>query len=108
MHGWDQTVGEFQEEHAEELREYRISLRHFVTFGLLRGFLERVDQALSEEEGRELEALRSNTIKRKKELQEQGMKNEQVNKEPNIKALVERMNTLKTRTRRKPKELPGG
>lgn len=38
--GWSQTLGDFQKDHGSELQEREISLRHFITFGLLRGFLE--------------------------------------------------------------------
>lgn len=38
--GWRETLEEFQKNQADELRNRGISLRHFITFGLLRGFLE--------------------------------------------------------------------
>merc|ERR1712046_83908 len=75
--GWRQTLGEFQQANDAELKENDISLRHFITFGLLQGLLERIDssnQGLTEEEASELEALRSETIpRRKQELKELGL-----------------------------------
>jgi len=104
--GWEQPLWEFQQAHAEELQGHLISLRHFVTFGLLRGFLERIGsyaQALSQGEMRELQTLRSSTIpRRKQELKNMGMSSTQVNKEPQIKAMVARLNELKAKEKRRP------
>lgn len=111
--GWGQTLGEFQQAHAAELQEQGISLRHFITFGLLRGFLERLDsrnQALSEKETSELQLLRSTLIPRRKEelavkLRSQGNVNadlvrSEVNRDPEIVKMVERLNELKAKATR--------
>jgi len=98
--GLQQTIEEFKERHEEELREHDISLRHFVTFGLLQGFLEVIDdynQDLSEGEQMELQELRPNIRRLKEELKEKGMDAAQVNKEPQVKTMVARLNELKAK-----------
>eukprot|EP00933_Yihiella_yeosuensis_P037309 TRINITY_DN31210_c0_g1_i1.p1 TRINITY_DN31210_c0_g1~~TRINITY_DN31210_c0_g1_i1.p1 ORF type:complete len:460 (-),score=73.41 TRINITY_DN31210_c0_g1_i1:30-1409(-) len=99
INGWEQTLGQFKEEHVLELLDLDISLRHFITFGLLWGFLERIDSVeapLTHGEIRELQTLRSNTIPAKKqELQDKGLNPTQVNKNPEIQDMVARMNALK-------------
>lgn len=97
--GWQQTLGEFQQAHAEEMQKYQISLRHFITFGLLQGLMERVysyTKALSIFEMQELQKLRSHTIpRRKQELKDMG--HTSVNKDPEILQMVARMNELKAK-----------
>merc|ERR1712238_429286 len=97
--GWQQTLGEFQQAHAAEMQKYQISLRHFITFGLLQGLMERVysyTKALSIFEMQELQKLRSHTIpRRKQELKDMG--HTSVNKDPEILQMVTRMNELKAK-----------
>lgn len=104
--GWNQTLGEFQQANAAELHAHGISLRHFITFGMLRGFVECIDsysQALSPEEASELDELRSETIPtRKQELKQTGMGIVDVNKDEQVKKLVARMNELKCRETKRP------
>lgn len=104
--GWRQTLGQFQQANAAELQEHDISLRHFITFGLLQGFLERIDssnQGLTDEEASELEVLRSETIpRRKQELKTMGMSIVEVNKHEQVRKLVARMNELKAKERYRP------
>eukprot|EP00931_Biecheleriopsis_adriatica_P106306 TRINITY_DN80786_c0_g1_i1.p1 TRINITY_DN80786_c0_g1~~TRINITY_DN80786_c0_g1_i1.p1 ORF type:complete len:453 (+),score=101.12 TRINITY_DN80786_c0_g1_i1:1-1359(+) len=102
--GREQTLQEFREAHAEELRERAISLRHFVTFGLLKGFLERIDNVggtlgtLEQKEIAELQHLRHNVIpKRKQELEQQGLKKNEVNQDKGIKEMVQRMKDLQAK-----------
>ncbi|CAK0875348.1 unnamed protein product [Prorocentrum cordatum] len=101
MDGWSQTLDQFQQENASILQEHGISCRHLVTYGLLRGLLERIgscDQELTHLEWRELERLRKDTIpRRKNEMVARGMPINQVNKDPQVKAMVSRMNELKDR-----------
>jgi len=104
--GWNETLGEFRQANAEELQRLGVSLRHFVTFGLLRGFLERVDSsglALSQEEASELENLRCETIpQRKQALKASGMTSADVNRDEEVKRMVVRMNELKAKERGRP------
>jgi len=105
--GWRQTLGEFQLANSAELQEHGISLRHFITFGLLRGFLERIDsrnQALSDEEASELEELRSVLIPNKKqELKQLGkLTSAEVNKDLEIVRMVARLNELKAKEKNRP------
>lgn len=101
MDGWTQSLQEYQLEHSGNLREHDISLRHFITFGLLHGFLERVHsyaQALSTEEVLELRTLRSESIPtRKAELKDQDptITNAAINKDPIVEDMVARMKVLK-------------
>lgn len=99
--GWKQTLGEFQQAHADQLQQNCISLCHFIAFGLLRGFLERIDsqnQALNDEEASELEFLRSVQIpKKKQELKDDGLSIAEVNRHPDIKRWVARLYELKAK-----------
>jgi len=95
MNGWDQTLGEFQKERERELSALDISLRHFITFGLLKGFLEPLHQALSSEQLRERELLQGIVRETKNRLLDQGLPRVEVNRVPEVKTLVTRMNALK-------------
>lgn len=99
--GWRNTVGEFQQANASELNTHEISLRHFITFGLLSGFLEVIDsytQALSPDDILEVQTLRSSTIPQlKRMLKEKGMSSEEVNKDTSVRNMVARMNELKAK-----------
>eukprot|EP00930_Biecheleria_cincta_P021454 TRINITY_DN15901_c0_g1_i2.p2 TRINITY_DN15901_c0_g1~~TRINITY_DN15901_c0_g1_i2.p2 ORF type:complete len:109 (-),score=24.66 TRINITY_DN15901_c0_g1_i2:154-480(-) len=89
----------FQDANEDDLKRQDISPKHFVTFGLLQGFLEKIDTVvgvLTKNEFVELEQLRTKDIPQKKQqLKDQGLSSAEVNKHPEIKPLVSRMNTLK-------------
>merc|ERR1712079_211709 len=86
--GWKQTLGEFQEAHAQELQRQKVSLRHFVTFGLLQGFLQRIygHEALNQTYLMELQLLRSAIP---------GMNIQEANRHPQIRSMVARMKELR-------------
>eukprot|EP00435_Cladocopium_sp_Y103_P053041 s2001_g16.t2 len=89
----------FKQEQSEELAALGISLRHFVTWGLLQGYLERVEDnvgSLNKEQADELFRLRTEDIpNRKKYLKEQGLSGRQVNQDEKVKEMVERMQMLR-------------
>lgn len=99
LNGTEQTWDMWQDANAEELERQEISAKHFLTFGLLQGFVEKIDTVvgvLTKNEFVELERLRSNVIPQKKQtLRDIGLSSAEVNRHPEIKPLVSRMNLLK-------------
>lgn len=97
-----QTLEQFRQKNERLLKDNCISLRHLVTYGLLRGLLERsgsCDQKLTHLEWREMKRLQTALIpRRKKDLElNQGMSKTQANQDPQVKAMVSRMMELKDR-----------
>jgi len=98
--GWMQTFGEFREARENDFAKLGISWRHFITFGLLQQFIEPIGnhaQALSDEEMRELQKLRSTTKEEKTKLKGKGLLQMEVNKDPAIQKKVARMGILKSK-----------
>ncbi|CAK9083003.1 unnamed protein product [Durusdinium trenchii] len=90
---------QFKQEEAEEIAALDISLRHFVTWGLLQGYLERVEDnvgSLNKEQADELFRLRTEHIpNRKKQLKEQGLSGKEVNQDDKVQEMVQRMQMLR-------------
>jgi len=61
------TLGAFQRSHAEALEKHKISLRHLVTYGLLRGFLELSEQPLTQAQQDELASVKEDESRRQSE-----------------------------------------
>ncbi|CAE7171178.1 unnamed protein product [Symbiodinium pilosum] len=64
-----QDLGHFQQVFEKDIKELQISLRHFMTWGLLQGYLERVEEhvgSLNKAEADELFRLRTRDIPQKK------------------------------------------
>ncbi|CAJ1456119.1 unnamed protein product [Effrenium voratum] len=92
-------VEQFKQEEAEEVAALNISLRHFITWGLLQGYLERVEDnvgSLNKAQADELFQLRTEDIpKLKKHLKEKGWSGQQVNQDSRVKEMVKRMVELR-------------
>eukprot|EP00811_Abedinium_folium_P032675 NODE_5701_length_1742_cov_15.980186.p1 GENE.NODE_5701_length_1742_cov_15.980186~~NODE_5701_length_1742_cov_15.980186.p1 ORF type:complete len:421 (+),score=131.96 NODE_5701_length_1742_cov_15.980186:299-1561(+) len=102
--GWPGLLRHFRDANAKTIEQLGISLRHFIVFGLLHGFLQSIGtvvEALTAGETEELERIRRDIIPSEKEkLRNAGMPIESVNRDPHIRALVARMNALKAREKR--------
>lgn len=106
LSGFDSTtLQEFRDAHAEDLQAWNISLRHFIAFGLLHGFLERVKHYMpgfSQEEVEELQSLRNVKIpEMKRRYENMGYTKIEVNKQPEVADLVRKMKELKDKDKEK-------
>mmetsp|Transcript_9740 Transcript_9740/g.23304 ORF Transcript_9740/g.23304 Transcript_9740/m.23304 type:complete len:426 (-) Transcript_9740:58-1335(-) len=93
-----QAVEHFQAEYQEEITELQISLKHFLTWGLLQGYLEKVEEhvgSLNKAQAEELFRLRTILIpERKKLLSDQGQPAKDVNKDQQVVEMVARLKEL--------------
>lgn len=96
--GWRMTLGQFVEVHQAELDTHFISVRHLVTFGLMKGFLKTItsyEQAVSQTDRKKMVHLREDIRERKNLLKKTGYDNEQVNKDNEIQEKVVQLRQLK-------------
>lgn len=93
--GYSATLGQFQRDERHDLESNDISLRHFITFGLLHRFVELVEwhplTARAEDEKR----IRKTLTLRKVELKNDGLSEQVVNAHPDIKDFVAQLNSVR-------------
>eukprot|EP00928_Gymnodinium_smaydae_P014020 TRINITY_DN15083_c5_g1_i1.p1 TRINITY_DN15083_c5_g1~~TRINITY_DN15083_c5_g1_i1.p1 ORF type:complete len:445 (+),score=75.43 TRINITY_DN15083_c5_g1_i1:253-1587(+) len=95
--GWSATLDQFKQMHMPLFQQHGFSLRHFITFGLMKGFLKPVYR-YTEAHRSEIERmneLRAAISEQKAYLKTQGLSGKEINQNPKVTKNVKELLGLK-------------